>query len=77
MTTLAAARKRARHQIGFGFYRPAAPDVPYICCPDCRQRVTNTTPDHVHAYTDARTVCRALVESLAQHLREGCDRDRV
>lgn len=74
MTTLTQARARARRQIGYGFYRPPAPDVPYIRCPDCRQHVTNTTPAHIHAYTGPAAVCRALVESLAQHLAAGCDK---
>ena len=61
---LAAARRIARRQLGYGYFRSIdAPTTPYVYCPQ-RHKVEATVPA---AATPAQ-VCAALRVQLAEHL---------
>ena len=61
---LAAARRIARRQLGYGYFRAIdAPTAPYVYCPH-RHRVEATVP----AAATAAQVCAALRVRLTEHL---------
>ena len=61
---LAAARRIARRQLGYGYFRSVdAPTAPYVYCPS-RHRVEATVP----AAATASQVCAALRVRLTEHL---------
>ena len=61
---LAAARRIARRQLGYGYFRSIdVPTAPYVYCPS-RHRVEATVP----AAVTASQVCAALRVRLTEHL---------
>ena len=61
---LAAARRIARRQLGYGYFRSVdEPTAPYVYCPG-RHRVEAAVP----AAATAAQVCAALRLRLAEHL---------
>ena len=61
---LAAARRIARRQLGYGYYRSVhAMSSPYVFCPD-RHKVEASVP----AAATASQVCAALQTKLIEHL---------
>ena len=61
---LAAARRIARRQLGYGYFRSVdAPTAPYVYCPH-RHKVEATVP----AAAGAAQVCAALRVRLTEHL---------
>jgi hypothetical protein len=61
---IAAARRIARRQLGYGYFRSiTAMSAPYVYCPD-RHKVEATVPGNA----TAALVCAALRVRLTEHL---------
>ena len=70
---LAAARRIACRQLGFGYFRSIdAPTAPYVYCPH-RHKVEATVP----AAAGAAQVCAALRVRLTEHLIDHEEADPV
>jgi hypothetical protein len=68
---LAAARRIARRQLGYGYFRSIdAPTAPYVYCPS-RHRVEAAVP----AAATAAQVCAALRVRLTEHLIDNNETD--
>ena len=68
---LAAARRIARRQLGYGYFRSIdAPTAPYVYCPH-RHRVEAIVP----VEAGALQVCAALRIRLAEHLVDNGEAD--
>ena len=68
---LAAARRIARRQLGYGYFRSVdAPTAPYVYCPH-RHKVEATVP----AGATAAQVCAALRVRLTEHLIDNDEAD--
>jgi hypothetical protein len=68
---LAAARRIARRQLGYGYFRAIdEPTAPYVYCPH-RHQVVATVP----AAATAAQVCAALRVRLTEHLIDNGEAD--